>query len=135
MNWNNVPAAGPDTDPISGSFIKLSSINNPSPSQAAVFLEEASTSIDNNAIGIFGVGASGFWNPPSSRHNKGMNHTFADGHAEYRKWKGDGVVRANAIADPVANSNDQGPGWGYSVTPVTASDRIDLDYLASLIPQ
>ena len=135
MNWINYSGSGPDVDPTASSFVKLSSVNNPSPTLASVFVEEASSSIDNNAIGIMGAGATVFWNPPSSRHNSGCNFAYADGHAEYHKWKGPAILRANAVADPVANSNDQGPSWGYAVNPVTTGDRTDMDFLATTVPQ
>ncbi len=135
MNFNLVAGVGsPDPDATSGTFLKFTAIQNPGPTQAAVFIEEASSSIDNNVIGTYGKGSTGFWNTPSSRHNKGGNISFADGHAEYHKWKGDGIIKANAFPDPVANSVDQGPGAFYVVSPVTAADRVDLDYLGSLIP-
>ena len=136
MNFNIVPGGtAPDPDATSGTFLKLSSIQNPGTTQAAVFIEEASSSIDNNAIGMRGYNATDFWNTPSSRHNKGCNIAYADGHAEYRKWKGDGIVKANAISDPVANSLVQGPGAFQSISPITAADRADLDFIASIIPQ
>ena len=51
MNWAD---AGNYNDPYAkASFKKVSSINMPGPSTAAVFVEEAANSIDNNVIGIF----------------------------------------------------------------------------------
>jgi prepilin-type N-terminal cleavage/methylation domain-containing protein/prepilin-type processing-associated H-X9-DG protein len=135
MNWKDVPAAGPDVDPASGSFLKLSSVNNPSPTLAIVFIEEAANSIDNNVCGIYKNPATGaYWNLPSSRHNGGGNLTFADGHAEYHKWKGAGIAKGNALPDPAPTSGAQGPGWGYAPSLVSASDQADMQYLADSVP-
>ena len=137
MNWNNVPAAGPDTDPTSGSFIKLSGISTPSSVLAAVFVEEAANSIDNNALGVYSpqyISGKAFWNLPSSRHNNGANLTFADGHAEYRKWKGPNVLKDNLIPDPAPSSLLQGPGWGAPAPDVNGQPDPDLVYLSTTVP-
>lgn len=75
-------------NPGISSFYKLSSINNPSPSEAFVFVDEESESIDD---GYFAVRAttpnSGHWqNTPASRHGNNGQVSFADGHAEYWRW-------------------------------------------------
>ena len=99
------------------------------------FSDDAGIHPTTPASADMGAGATVFWNPPSSRHNSGCNFAYADGHAEYHKWKGPAILRANAVADPVANSNDQGPSWGYAVNPVTTGDRADMDFLATTVPQ
>ena len=137
MNWNNVPAGGPDTDPTSGSFMKLSAISTPSSVLASVFVEEAANSIDNNALGIYSpqyISSKAFWNLPSSRHNNGANFTFADGHAEYHKWKGPNVQKDNLIADPAPSSLLQGPGWGAPAPDVSGQPDPDLVYLSTTVP-
>jgi prepilin-type N-terminal cleavage/methylation domain-containing protein/prepilin-type processing-associated H-X9-DG protein len=135
MNWKDVPAAGPDSDPTSGTFLKLSSVNNPNATQAIVFIEEAANSIDNNVCGIYkNVATGAYWNLPTSRHNSGCNITFADGHAEYHKWKGQGILKGNALPDPAPTSGAQGPGWGYAPSPVSALDQADMQYLADGVP-
>ena len=137
MNWANVAAVGPDPDPTSGSFTKFSAINTPSSVLAAVFIEEAANSIDNNALGIYSpqfISAKAFWNLPSSRHNNGGNLTFADGHAEYRKWKGPNVQKDNLISDPAPSSLLQGPGWGAPAPDVNSQTDPDLVYLSTVVP-
>jgi prepilin-type N-terminal cleavage/methylation domain-containing protein/prepilin-type processing-associated H-X9-DG protein len=137
MNWINYGGSGPDVDPTSGSFLKLSLINNPSSILAAVFVEEAANSIDNNALGIFSpqyLANQTFWNLPSSRHNNGCNFTFADGHAEAHKWKGPNVQKDNLIPDPVPTSGVQGPGWGAPAPNVGGGPDPDLVYLSTLVP-
>jgi prepilin-type N-terminal cleavage/methylation domain-containing protein/prepilin-type processing-associated H-X9-DG protein len=65
-------------------FKKTSEINDPSPSQALVFLDESKETIDD---GYFAMKSTRtVWqNTPTVRHNQGSTFSFADGHAEY--WK------------------------------------------------
>ena len=73
---------------------KYSSLVDPVPSRTWVFIDEHEMSIDD---GIFGIGAPGdgdpgrdpnFWGAyPGDRHNNGANLSFADGHAEYHRWR------------------------------------------------
>jgi len=70
-------------------FLKTSDIIKPSPAQAFVFVDEDKDSIDD---GFFAVQAkvpnNGYWqNTPASRHGKGGNLSFADGHAETWRWR------------------------------------------------
>jgi prepilin-type N-terminal cleavage/methylation domain-containing protein/prepilin-type processing-associated H-X9-DG protein len=70
-------------------FTKLSNIDRPSPSEAFVFVDEQSESIDD---GFYAVVASvrnaGYWqNTPASRHGNAGQVSFADGHAEFWRWK------------------------------------------------
>jgi prepilin-type N-terminal cleavage/methylation domain-containing protein/prepilin-type processing-associated H-X9-DG protein len=134
MNWKDVPAGGPDSNPTSGTFLKFYQMNNPSATLALVFVEEAENSIDNNAIGIYKAVGASFWNLPSSRHNNGCNLTYGDGHVQYRKWKGTGIAKGNSLADPAPTSGSQGPGWGYAPNPVTANDTADMQFLADSVP-
>ena len=131
MNWTNYSGSGVDSDPSGGSFVKLTSIINPDPVNALVFLDEAANSIDNNALGIYGPGSLGnavFWNLPASRHSLGANVTFADAHAEYHKWRGSYINNDNKIPDaPVT------PGPGYD-GPSAATDP-DLIWLSQGVSQ
>ncbi len=75
-------------NPTAPNFKKLSTITQPSPSQAFVFVDEHAKSIDD---GYFAVQATvpnaGFWqNGPASRHGNGGIVSMADGHAEFWKW-------------------------------------------------
>ncbi|MEY4386351.1 MAG: hypothetical protein RLY20_1634 [Verrucomicrobiota bacterium] len=95
VNWANEQADGsPDYPPA---VSKSSSMVNPSPTKASVFLDEEEGSIDNNAIGIWPVssGSQGFWNVPAGvRHQNGCVVSFGDGHAEYWKWRGGNILKA-----------------------------------------
>ena len=83
-------------------FQKMTDIVNPSPSQAFVFVDEHEDTI---AMGAFhGVYHGTFWpdmywaNLPASRHGGMGTFSFADGHAEIRKWQ-DIVAKANLKID------------------------------------
>jgi prepilin-type N-terminal cleavage/methylation domain-containing protein/prepilin-type processing-associated H-X9-DG protein len=132
INWVDYSGSGPDTNPIAGSFVKSTAIQNPGPSLVLVFLDEAANSIDNNALGILGPTAAAsnpsFWNLPASRHSNGCNTTYADGHAEYHKWRGSDILTDNNKPDaPVT------PGPGTFGTAL-ATD-VDLLWLAGGVPQ
>ena len=102
MNWLN------EGDPVPTNILKrLPDLVNPTPSQASVFLDEKEDSIDNNALGIYARNTSnfGYWNVPASRHNLGCVLSFADGHAEYWRWKGAYI----ATAYQYSNSHPEDP--------------------------
>jgi prepilin-type processing-associated H-X9-DG protein len=67
-------------------FRKLGDIQKPSPSMAWVFIDEHGDSIND---GFFRVemGAAGQWRDlPASYHGDSGALSFADGHAETKKW-------------------------------------------------
>ena len=106
----------PNLPPVN-SFTKMTHINNPVPSLASVFIDEAGNSCDNNVIGIYpgtesnpaGGGTVGYWNLPASRHNNAGVLGFADGHAEIWRWKDRWIIDDNAIADD--GNGPIGPGF------------------------
>jgi prepilin-type N-terminal cleavage/methylation domain-containing protein/prepilin-type processing-associated H-X9-DG protein len=85
----NGPSAADFVNPGLPYFRILSSINAPSPSEAFVFVDEQSDSIDDGFYAVVAtVKNSGFWqNTPASRHGNSGQVSFADGHAEYWRWK------------------------------------------------
>jgi len=67
-------------------FKKYSEIVSPSPSQAFVFLDEHPDAIDDGYFLVF-VNRKQLWgNMPANYHNGACGLSFADGHAEIRKW-------------------------------------------------
>lgn len=117
------------------SMFKSASIVRPGPSLASVFIDEAGDSCDNNVIGIYpGTqadpigGATAYWNLPTSRHMNGGIIGFADGHAEYKKWKDRWIITANAIPDD--GNGPIGPGFTAASS---ATDR-DLQFLKTTVP-
>jgi hypothetical protein len=133
MNWVD----SSENTPVNGSFIKLTQIARPGPSQASVFVHEAANSIDNNALGIHSGtdadpagGVYEYWNLPASIHDNGCVLSFADAHSEYWKWSGPWVLQDNALADSYAPGSIMGPGWG---APSNPADR-DLKRLKLTVP-
>ena len=131
MNWTNDPAAGGDTTPSNGSFVKSSAIQNPGPSQASVFIEVSNNSIDNNEFPCYNAGGGNYsyYKLPTSRHNNGGTFSFADGHAEYWKWHSPYINNDNQIADGTLGS---GQGTGFAAP--SASDDQDLPRLQATFP-
>lgn len=68
---------------------KTSDIIAPSPTDALVFIDERSDSIDDGyfAIDMTTGGGAQLVNLPASYHNGASGVTFADGHAEIHKWR------------------------------------------------
>jgi prepilin-type N-terminal cleavage/methylation domain-containing protein/prepilin-type processing-associated H-X9-DG protein len=127
MNWANDNS---NDRPKNGSFYKFSTINNPGPSLASVFIEASDNSIDNNEFPCFnaGSGTYSYYKLPTSRHNDGGLIGFADGHSEYWHWRSTFVASGNAIPD--VPSQVPGPGWGAPSSPTDP----DLQRLQTTFP-
>src|SRR6185369_2119516 len=68
-------------------FRKTTEILRPSPAQAFVFLDEHPESIDDGYFLVF-VDRKGLWaNMPANYHSGACGFSFADGHAETKKWR------------------------------------------------
>jgi prepilin-type N-terminal cleavage/methylation domain-containing protein/prepilin-type processing-associated H-X9-DG protein len=85
----NCPPEAAFVNPGLAPFTTLSTIIDPSPSEAFVFVDEQAESIDD---GFYAVRANiknaGFWqNTPASRHGNAGQVSYADGHAEYWRWR------------------------------------------------
>jgi prepilin-type processing-associated H-X9-DG protein len=85
-------------------FKKETDIVNPSPAQAAVFIDEHEKSINEGWFVIDMMGSRGFLDAPASRHDGTFTLSFADGHVEAWKLK-DQASRAWAYL-PTPPSND-----------------------------
>jgi len=66
---------------------KSANLTTPSPTRIFTFIDEHQDSIDDGHFGFLPAPHENWYNLPSSRHKKGCNIAFADGHAEYWKWK------------------------------------------------
>lgn len=101
MNWVNCGSVCSDNFENQVAIRKYSQILKPGPAQSSVFLDEHEDSIDNGACGIYPLGTLaapnlGYWNVPATRHGKGCVLSFADGHAEYWRWKGPYIFKPAA---------------------------------------
>jgi prepilin-type N-terminal cleavage/methylation domain-containing protein/prepilin-type processing-associated H-X9-DG protein len=85
-------------------ILRFSAIVNPSPSRAMVFVDENENSVDNGSFLIDSKSENATWaNLPGSRHSKGCTFSFADGHVEYRKWRGMNVLTFNDYGQSIPN--------------------------------
>jgi len=86
-------------------FRKYSEIIQPSPTQAFVFLDEHPDSIDDGYFLVF-LDRRYLWgNLPANYHNGACGFSFADGHAEIRKWR-DRDTLAGRIPPNPRGTND-----------------------------
>ncbi len=81
-------------------FRKSTEINRPSPSEAFVFLDEHPDAIDDGYFLVF-LNRHHLWgNMPANYHNGACGFSFADGHAEIRKWLDPDTLSAKIQANP-----------------------------------
>ena len=79
---------------------KSTEIKQPSPTQAFVFLDEHPDAIDDGYFLVF-VNRKQLWgNMPANYHNGACGFSFADGHAEIRKWKDPDTLSKKIVASP-----------------------------------
>jgi prepilin-type N-terminal cleavage/methylation domain-containing protein/prepilin-type processing-associated H-X9-DG protein len=72
--------------------------NVPRPSERMVFLDEGYSSPSNWSVAY---GEPSWWDEPSTRHSDGTNFSFADGHAEYHKWKAEATRERGRRTDRI----------------------------------
>jgi prepilin-type N-terminal cleavage/methylation domain-containing protein/prepilin-type processing-associated H-X9-DG protein len=83
---------------------KESDIKNPPPTLQFAFVDESPFTIDDGCIAIGGKAA--MWqNAPATRHGSGGTLSFADGHAEFWKWRESTTARINSLNYPVQLPN------------------------------
>lgn len=99
-------------------FYKLTAINNPPPSQAWVFIEEHADSINDGFFHVRMGQTVNWYDLPASYHGGMGALSFADGHAETKKWRDASI--ANRPVTRVSIT-------GYTPTP--ANPNTDLIWL------
>jgi prepilin-type N-terminal cleavage/methylation domain-containing protein/prepilin-type processing-associated H-X9-DG protein len=109
---------------------KIADIKNPSASDAFVFIDEHTKSIQQSAFGsnagtwaLFGTAKWTWISFPATRHNNGTVLSFADGHAESWRW----------VENNTMKISDKG-GWIVLQPGQRGGDR-DLQRLFDAIPQ
>ena len=81
-------------------YRKYSDIVRPSPAQAFVFLDEHPDSIDDGYFLVF-LDRKQLWgNMPANYHNGACGFSFADGHAEIRKWRDPDTLAKKIVQNP-----------------------------------
>ena len=120
----------PSTSMYENCWHKIGDIKNPSSSEAFVFIDEHTKSIQQSAFGanagnwtLFGTSKWTWISFPATRHNNGTVLSFADGHAESWRW-----------VEPNTTKIAQKPGWIVLQPGAGSSDR-DLNKLFDAIPQ
>ena len=120
----------PSTSMYENCWHKIGDIKNPSSSEAFVFIDEHTKSIQQSAFGanagnwtLFGTSKWTWISFPATRHNNGTVLSFADGHAESWRW-----------VEPNTTKIAQKPGWIVLQPGAGSSDR-DLNKLFGAIPQ
>ena len=68
-------------------FKKSTSINNPGPSLAFVFVEESYLTVDDGYFAVKAPGVNTWQNSPTVRHGRSCELSFGDGHAEIWRWR------------------------------------------------
>jgi prepilin-type N-terminal cleavage/methylation domain-containing protein/prepilin-type processing-associated H-X9-DG protein len=76
---------------------KRTEIRVPGPSYRIVFLDEGRVTPDSYAVHY---DTERWWDPPHVRHGEGTNVSFADGSADYWKWKGKKTIETGKMANP-----------------------------------
>ena len=97
---------------------KMTEIVNPSPSHTFVFVDEREDSIDDGYFGVDmanAIGSATWVNYPASYHNRAGGFSFADGHAEIKKWLDPRttppLVKGQYMATYVASPNNRDLEW------------------------
>lgn len=97
----------PYNSPPNRVFRKLTNINAPKPSDAWVFIDENPGTINDPLFvsDAFGGDANRWVDLPASYHNGAGGISFADGHAEIKKWRDPAILNQNAtpFVNPVQN--------------------------------
>ena len=95
--WGNSPVR---------TFTKLSSINHPSPSMAFVFIDENPNAI-NDGFFVNDPTRNMWIDIPATYHGEAGGLSFADGHAEIKKWSDQNMIGATKTdIPPAAGSED-----------------------------
>lgn len=69
-------------------YQNISEIKFPSPAEATVFVDESNETIDDGFFAVNYNFPQEWQNTPGIRHGQGTTFSFADGHAEYWRWRG-----------------------------------------------
>lgn len=104
-------------------FYKMDDFTRPGPSQTIVFLEEHEDSINDGYFLVTRVldALPWGWNAvPASRHNRGANFSFADGHVERHRWKDKRTLLPITRSFPTGVNQPNNPDVAWVVDHATA---------------
>jgi prepilin-type N-terminal cleavage/methylation domain-containing protein len=86
-------------------YVKQTSINNPSPSDAWVFIDEHADSINDGFFRVDMVNTTAWRDLPASYHGASGVLSYADGHAASRNWT-DSAVKNRPVTKVAINANN-----------------------------
>jgi len=92
---------------------RMADLVNPAPSDTWVFIDERENSINDGWFGVdmLDQGSSATWvDIPAIRHNHGAVLSFADGHAQFKKWL-DGRTLGQPLSPDTPSANNQDIAW------------------------
>jgi prepilin-type N-terminal cleavage/methylation domain-containing protein len=116
---------GADLSGISTKGLIFSSLNEiKSAASRIVFVDEAFITPSSYAIRY----VHEYWyDAPTVRHGVGDTFSFADSHAEFRKWAGQNTVKLGKVRDLDKNSSN----WtlGAESAPISLEDQRDLQFM------
>jgi prepilin-type N-terminal cleavage/methylation domain-containing protein/prepilin-type processing-associated H-X9-DG protein len=107
------------------SYYKETDLQRPGPSKLWVFIDENPTSI-NDASFICQPGVNQWIDCPASYHNSAGGLSFADGHAQIKRW-GDSTVLKLWAPPAILPGNP-----GFTRMSPTQNPDVDLSYLQSI---
>ena len=129
-------AVTPGQDYYANCWHRLSQITSPGPSDALAFIDEHEKSIQQSAFGInaphqwllFGSSLNTWISFPSLRHGGAGTVSYADGHAEVRRWLEKSTLAPSArvswlVLQPGAGPNDRDLAKMFSGVPTSVPVR------------
>jgi len=133
-SMNGIPRSGTHIDNKVGVRVgrtvlwikKRTEITVPGPAYRLVFLDEGRITPDSYACHYVN---ERWWDPPFVRHGDGTNVSFADGHADYWKYKGKKTIETGKLAAvPYLDANPL-----HQMTPESPDDFEDLHKMQKAI--
>ncbi len=124
------------TGKITNPIYRQSSIVDPAPSLASVFVDEDEWAIQNGAIGIEPrhTRARLHWNLPGSRHGNAASISFADGHSELWRWAGPAIRAGSEVLRARFRTDPSNGDASYALVNPTPADLRDLQRLQETVP-
>jgi len=113
-SMNGLPRAGTRRDTKVGERVgrtvlwikNRNEITSPAPAYRLVFIDEGWVTPDSYAVHYQ---QKTWWDDPPVRHGDGTNVAFADGHADYHKWRGIDTIKWGRQSERGHSSNNRAP--------------------------
>jgi prepilin-type N-terminal cleavage/methylation domain-containing protein len=103
------------------------------PHRRIVYIDEGKVTADSFAVNFTGSNQEKWWDDPPARHGAGTSQSFADGHADWIKWKGLWTTAFGLAiigVHPPGTHHEPGFTWGdHKFPPATPEDYKDLYWI------